>query len=177
MIENYTNVKPQLSESAFIHPTAVVIGNVAVGNDSSIWCNAVVRGDINSISIGSNTNIQDNAVLHVGYAESLIIGDNVTVGHLACLHGCHISNNCVIGIGSVIMNGAIIEENCIIGANTFIPKGTVIKKNSIVYGTPFKTARQTTDKDSDYITHNAEEYIRLKNEYKKAAGETFSISD
>lgn len=167
MITSIENIEPQIHETAYIAKSAEIIGDVEIGEGSSIWNGAVCRGDLNSIRIGKNTNIQDNSVLHTGYKEALVIGDNVTVGHMVCLHGCSVLGNSVIGIGSIIMNGAMIEENCIVGAGTLIPQGKRILKGSVVIGNPYSILREVNDKDIEYIKKNALEYRELSKKYKK----------
>ena len=135
MIISYNNTSPQLGTDVFIAKNAVVIGNVSVGDYSSIWFNTVVRGDVHYIKIGSRTNIQDNSVLHVRKdTNPLIIGDNVTIGHSVVAHGCTIKNMALIGIGSIILDGAIIEDRSIIGAGSLVPPGFVVPVGKLVLG-------------------------------------------
>ncbi|MBP3941762.1 MAG: gamma carbonic anhydrase family protein [Christensenellaceae bacterium] len=168
MIKTFQNKTPEIHESAYIDETSKIIGDVEIGENSSVWCGTVIRGDLQTIKIGKNCNIQDNAVLHTGYTEALDIGDNTSVGHMAVLHGCTIKGNCVIGIGAVIMNGAVIGKNCIIGAGSLIPPGKVIEDGSVTVGNPFKIIRKASEKDLAYIKKNAQGYVELKEEYKKA---------
>ncbi len=166
MIRTFQTKEPKIHESAYIDETAMIIGDVEIGENSSVWCGAVIRGDLQKIKIGKNCNIQDNAVLHTGYTESLDIGDNTSVGHMAVLHGCTIKGNCVVGIGAVIMNGAVIGENCIIGAGSLIPPGKVIEDGSVTVGNPFRIIRQASEKDIAYIRKNAQDYVELKEQYR-----------
>ncbi|MCD6523062.1 MAG: gamma carbonic anhydrase family protein [Candidatus Diapherotrites archaeon] len=151
----------------FIAKNAVVTGDVSIGDNSSIWFNAVVRGDVNKIVIGENTNIQDNAVLHVSRDEGLTIGDNVTIGHGAIVHCKSIGNNVLIGMNATLLPGVIIGNNCIIGAGALVPPNMHVPDNSVVMGIPAKVVRKTTDDDIKRIIENAEEYVRLVREYGK----------
>lgn len=135
-----------------------IVGDVEIGENSSVWYNAVLRGDVNKIVIGENTNIQDNAVLHVGEDTALLIGDNVTVGHGAILHGCTIGNNVLIGMGAIILDGAVIEDNCMIGAGTLVTQKKVISKGSLAFGNPVKVVRALTEEEKDSILWSANNY-------------------
>lgn len=149
----------------FIAPSANVIGSVILHDNVSIWFSAVVRGDNEPIRIGDNSNIQDGAVLHTDPGAPLTIGNKVTVGHLAMLHGCTIGDNCLIGIHSVILNHAVIGNNCLIGANALITEGTVIPDNSLVVGTPGKVLRTLTDEEIKSIRANAVNYVEHLKRY------------
>ena len=151
--------------SIFIADGAKVIGDVEIGNNSSIWYNAVVRADNHNIIIGKGTNIQDNAVLHVDKDDILKIGSNVTIGHSAIVHGCTIEDNCIIGMGSIIMNGSIIGKNCIIGAGALITERTVIPEGSIVIGSPGRVLRSVTSDEEEKITQSAIHYMELAKMY------------
>src|SRR5512132_2476642 len=129
-------------DAFWIAPTAVVIGDVRLAHNASVWWQAVLRGDNEPISLGENANVQDGCVLHADPGFPLTIGKDVTVGHLAMLHGCTIGDNCLIGIGAVILNGAVIGRNCLIGAKALIPEGKGIPENSLVMGAPGKAVRQ-----------------------------------
>ena len=143
----------------FIAPSASVIGSVILHDNVSIWFSAVVRGDNEPICIGAHTNIQDGAVLHTDPGAPLTIGNHVTVGHLAMVHGCTIGDNCLIGIHSVILNHAIIGNNCLIGANTLITEGMHIPDNSLVVGTPGKVLRTLSPDEIAAIHTNATRYV------------------
>lgn len=135
-----------------------IVGDVEIGQNSSIWYNAVLRGDTNKIVIGEMTNIQDNAVLHVGKNAPLMVGNNVTVGHGAILHGCTIKNNVLIGMGAIVLDGAVVEENCIIGAGTLITQNKVIPSGSLAFGNPVKAIRLLTEEEKDSILQSAKNY-------------------
>ncbi|MCF8149259.1 MAG: gamma carbonic anhydrase family protein [Burkholderiaceae bacterium] len=158
--------KPSLGENAWIAPNATVIGDVRLGANASIWWNAVVRGDSDTITIGANTNIQDGSVLHVDQGVPLTVGANVTVGHMVMLHGCTIGEESLIGIKSVILNKAVIGRHCIIGANSLIPEGKVIPERSLVMGSPGKVVRQLTDDEVDRLRDAALGYVANAQRYR-----------
>lgn len=161
MIKYLKDKKTKIHPDTFIAESADVMGDITIDEGSSIWYSAVARGDMNYIKIGKYTNIQDNATLHVDTHEPLEIGDYTTIGHNAVVHGCTVGDNCLIGMGAIILNGAIIGDNCIIGAGTLITEGTVIPPNSLVIGTPGKVKRQVTEEEIETIRHNAERYEKL----------------
>lgn len=154
---NFT--KPVLGKNVFIADGAIVRGDVTLDDYANIWFNAVVRADADSITIGKNSNVQDNCVLHVDIDAPLHIGDNVTIGHGAIIHGCTIGNNSLIGMRAIILNHAVIGKNCIIGAGALVTQNTVIPDNSLVIGSPAKVKRTVTDQEIDDITHNAIHYV------------------
>lgn len=162
-----TSKTPILNKNVFIAPDAVVLGNVTLGENISIWFHAVVRAENASITIGDNTNIQDNCVLHVDEGADVHIGNGVTVGHGAIIHGCTIGNNSLIGMGAIILNHAVIGENCIIGAGTLITQNTIIPDNSLVIGSPGKILRTVTDSEIEDIRQNAIHYIKEAETYFK----------
>lgn len=164
MIQKIEGKYPEKQKSTYIHPSAVVIGDVRLGEFSSVWPLAVIRGDMAQIIIGDETNIQDSCVLHTSELK-LIIGHNVTVGHCAILHSCDIGDRTLIGMGAIVMDGARIGENCIIGAGSLIPGGAEIPSGSVVIGNPYKIIRETTPEDTEYITRASEEYVRLAKAY------------
>ena len=167
MLRTHRGKTPQIAPSAYVDPQAVVIGDVILGEDSSIWPCAVVRGDCHSIRIGARTSIQDGCVLHVESGKyGTTIGDNVTVGHNVILHGCAIESNCIIGMGSIILNAAKIGTGCIIGAGSLIPERAVIPPGSLVMGAPGKVRRPLNEADRENIARSAEHYVGFKNELK-----------
>lgn len=157
--------KPKLGNNVKIAKGAVVLGNVTVGEDSSVWFNAVVRCEQTSIVIGSRTNIQDNSVLHVDPCNHLSIGDDVTIGHNAVIHGCTIGDNSLIGMGAIVMNDAVIGNNCIVGAGALVLEKMTIPDNSLVVGSPAKVARILNEEDISKIKLNAEHYVLMAKEY------------
>lgn len=147
-----------IAEWVYLAEGARIVGDVTIGEGSSMWYNAVIRGDSNPIVIGENTNVQDNAVLHVSHSNPLEIGDNVTIGHGAIIHGCTIGNNVLIGMGAIILDGAVIEDNCIIGAGALVTQNKIIPSGSLAFGNPAKVMRQITEEEKDFILENANEY-------------------
>lgn len=166
MIFSFKNEKPKIADSVFVAPQAIVIGAVEIGGDSSIWFNTVVRGDVNHIKIGERTNIQDSSVLHVTYKEwPLQIGNNVTVGHGAILHGCTIEDNCLIGMGARILDGAHIGKFCLVAAGALVLEGDKVPENSLVAGVPAIVKRSLTKDEIERIRRSADRYVDYKQSY------------
>ena len=155
-----------IDKTVFIADGARVLGDVEIGKNSSVWFNAVIRADSAKVKIGSRSNIQDNAVIHTSKDFGVCIGDNVTVGHGAIVHGCTVKNNVMIGMGAIVLNGAIVEENCIIGAGALVTQGKVIPAGSLVFGNPAKIVRNLTDQEIRSITDNAASYVKEAEQYK-----------
>jgi carbonic anhydrase/acetyltransferase-like protein (isoleucine patch superfamily) len=171
LIRSFRGRKPQIAASAYVDPQAVVIGDVAIGADSSVWPCVVIRGDVNFIRIGSRTNIQDGSVLHVMRdTHPLILGDAVTIGHGAVLHGCTIESRCLIGMGSIILNGARIGAGSIVAAGTLVPEGADVPPGSLFMGHPGKFRRSLTVDDQASIDAYAERYVEYKEAYKREPG-------
>jgi carbonic anhydrase/acetyltransferase-like protein (isoleucine patch superfamily) len=167
VIRTYRGRKPMIAESAYVDAAAVVIGDVTIGEHSSIWPGTVVRGDVHWIRIGARTNIQDGSVLHVMREEfPLSIGDGVTVGHGCVLHGCTIESRVLVGMGSIILNNAKIGAGTIIAAGTLVPEGTVVPSGSLFMGHPGKFRRALTDADQKSIDEYAARYVEYKETYK-----------
>jgi len=166
MIKNFKDKRPSISDQAYIADSADIIGDVEIGDFSSIWFNAVLRGDTGSIRIGSRTSIQDNVVIHADSPMNVQIGNDVTIGHGAVVHGCTIDDNVIIGMNSTILNGAHIGKNSIVGANALVPEGKRFPDNSIILGVPAKVKREATDQDMQNISENAAEYVALAEKYK-----------
>ena len=160
----------KMDKSVFIAPGAQVIGDVSIGKNCGIWYNAVIRGDSQKITIGSSTNIQDLAVLHVDKDYKLSVGDNVTIGHSTIVHGCSVGNNVLIGMGAIIMNGAKVGDNCIIGAGALVTENMVIPDGMMAYGSPAKIIRKLTDEEMQGIIDNAERYVRHATEARLSSG-------
>ena len=146
----------KIAESTFIAPGAIVLGDVTIGEDVGIWYHATIRGDKSTITIGKGSNIQDNAVVHVDTNYSVTIGENVTVGHGAIIHGCSIGDNTLVGMGAIVMNGAVIGNNCIVAAGALVTGGTVVPDNSLILGNPAKIKRPVTEEE----IRNAKEYVQ-----------------
>ena len=166
MIYDLEKNVPEISADSWVAPNAIIIGKVKLEKNSSIWFNAVLRGDIEKIVIGENSNIQDGSVLHTDPGYPLTVGKGVTVGHMVMLHGCEISDDTLIGIGSTILNKAKIGKNCIIGANTLVTENKVIPDNSLVLGSPGKVIRKVTDDEIKVICENAKHYVKNSKRYK-----------
>lgn len=157
---------PEIADSSYVAPSADIIGSVILKPFSSIWFNAVLRGDNDLISIGERSNVQDNTVLHTDPGIALTIGDNVTVGHSVMLHGCSIEDNCLIGIGSTILNNAKIGKSCIVGANTLITEEKVFPDRSMILGSPGRLIRQLKDDEVEEISRIAEIYVKKVSRYQ-----------
>ena len=176
MIRKFEKHTPDIHPSAYIDETALVSGEVTIGEDSSVWPMTVIRGDVNHITIGKRSNIQDASVLHVTHASNehsvkitdaqigypLIIGDDVTVGHKALLHACTIGNRVLVGMGSIIMDGVVVEDETIIAAGSLVPPKKALESGYLWVGSPAKKARKLTDKEKNYLKYSAEHYVRLK---------------
>ncbi len=157
---------PSLAERVFVAPSAVLIGDVSVGIDSSLWFQVVVRGDVNFIRIGDRTNIQDSSTLHVTtHKHPLFLGNGVTVGHGVIAHGCRVEDDCLLGIGSRILDGAVIESGTIIGAGSLVTQGTRIPSGHLALGIPAKPVRPLDENERMLITRTAEHYVELKEIY------------
>ncbi len=164
MLISHKNISPKLKgDNIFIANGSKIIGDVTLNSGSNIWYNTVVRGDVSKIIIGSNTNIQDNCTVHVGFDDDTIIGNYVTIGHNAVIHGCTIEDNCLIGMGAIILNGAIIGSGSIVGAGSLVTGNSVIPPNSLVLGSPAKVVK-TIDVEKANISH-AKEYCTLAQDY------------
>ena len=166
------NKTPKIAPSAWIAPNATVIGDVQLGENSSIWWNATLRGDNDPIIIGDNTNIQDGSVLHNDVGIPLILGKNITVGHLVMLHGCTVGDGSLIGIGSILLNRCVIGKQCIVGANTLIPEGKVYPDRCLIVGSPGKVIRELTDEEVARLEKSAAHYVQNALRYRDSLGET-----
>lgn len=171
-IRSYQGTAPILGERVFVDRTAVVLGDVVLGDDCSVWPLAVIRGDMHYIRIGARTSVQDGAILHITHASDfnpggfpLVIGDDVTVGHQAMLHGCTIGNRVLVGMKSMIMDGAVIEDEVIVAGGATVSPGKVLESGFVYMGTPAKKARPITDKERRFFTYGAGNYVRLKDTY------------
>ncbi|CAM3882350.1 gamma carbonic anhydrase family protein [Ectopseudomonas alcaliphila] len=168
-IRKYQQHVPQLGERVFIDASAVVIGDVELGEDSSVWPMTVIRGDMHRIRIGARTSVQDGSVLHITHAGPfnpdgypLIIGDEVTVGHKVTLHGCTLGSRILVGMGSIVMDDAVVEDEVIIGAGSLVPPGKRLESGYLYVGSPVKQARPLTDKERNFFSYTAGNYVKLK---------------
>lgn len=166
MIRSFKGITPIVPATCYVDQSAQIIGDVELGEHSSVWMNAVLRGDVHSIRVGHYSNVQDCSVLH-GMREKfrVLVGDYVTLGHSVTLHGCTVEDRCLIGMGSVVLNGARIGAGSIIAAGTLIPEGTVVEPNSLWMGFPGKFRRHLDEGDQEMILEYAENYIGYKREY------------
>lgn len=167
MIIEFDNKKPIIDSSVFIAPNATVIGDVIIGAKSSIWFQTVLRGDMESIKIGEYTNIQDLTMVHLPESIGVEVGNYVTVGHKALIHGCKIGDNCLIGMGSIIMDNVEVGDNCIIGAGSLVTQGTKIPSGTMVFGSPAKVKRELTPEEIEVIRKTAFRYYEYVVKYKK----------
>lgn len=168
MIYEYLDKKPTFATpfNGWVANSAEVIGDVALGQNASVWFGAVIRGDNANISIGNNTNVQENSVIHTDEGINVTIGDNVTIGHLAMLHGCQIGDNSLIGIGAVVLNNAKIGKNCVIGAKALVTEGMEIPDNSLVMGMPAKVVKTLDEKYANLLKLSAKMYVDKSQKFK-----------
>lgn len=175
-IRSFENHTPVIDASAYVDETALVIGQVEIGAESSLWPNVVARGDIHRIIIGASSNIQDGSILHVTHdsefapgGHALEIGDAVTVGHMVVLHGCSIGDKCLIGMGSLIMDGARIDSGAMLGAGSLVAPGKVLEGGYLWVGRPARQARPLTEEETLYLEYSASHYVRLKERHLATA--------
>jgi len=171
-IRNFEATSPVINKGAYVDPQSVVIGDVILGEDSSVWPLTSIRGDVNTIQIGDRTNIQDNSTLHATHDSDYhpggiktIIGDDVTVGHQVILHACTIGNRCLIGMGSIIMDEAVIADDVIVGAGSLVTQKSQLESGCLYIGRPARRLRALSDEEKAYIHYSAQNYVRLKNKY------------
>lgn len=173
-ISSFEHFSPTIAQSAYVDPTAVVIGQVVLADDASVWPLAVLRGDLNTIKIGARTNVQDGSVIHVvpdyEYCPgglAVIIGEETTIGHGVILHGCSIGSHCLIGMNATVLDGAMIEENVIVGANSLVPPKKILRKGYLYFGNPVKEIRPLTPEEILQVNDNAKLYVDLKNRFQQ----------
>ena len=171
-IRSYKDKTPDISASAYVDEAAVVIGDVTIGEDSSLWPMTVARGDVQKITIGKRTNIQDACVLHVTHdgefspgGFALTVGDNVTVGHRVTLHACTVGNLCLIGMSATIMDGAVLEDKVIVGAGSLVPTGKKLESGYLYVGSPVKRVRELNEKELAFLEYSAKHYAKLKDKH------------
>lgn len=165
MIKNFKDKSPEIKESVYISENVDIIGDVLIKEDSNIWFGTRIRADINKIHIGKRTNIQENSVVHVDFDFETIIGDDVTIGHGAIIHGCIIENNVLIGMGSIIQNGAKISKNSIVGAGSLVTQNKVFEEGMLILGNPAKAIRKLSEEEIKSIEISAKNYAKLSKEY------------
>lgn len=171
-IRDYKGVTPTIAGSAYIDEAAVVIGDVHIGDECSVWPGVVIRGDVNRIRIGARSNIQDGTVIHVTRPRSnlpdgfdVFIGNDVTIGHKVTVHGCRIEDRCLIGIGSIILDGAVIQSQVLLGAGSLVTEGKVLESGYLYLGSPAKKVRMLTDDELQRLTKSATHYVNLSRDY------------
>lgn len=171
-IRRFNGILPKIGNSTYIDDSAVVIGNVSIGDNVSIWPTTVVRGDVESITIGNDTNIQDGSVLHVTHygqftnrGYPLTVGKGVTVGHRAILHACTIGDYCLVGMGAIVMDDAVIEDYVMLGAGALVPSGKVLESGHLYLGSPAKLVRPLKDAEREFLVYSSRHYVELKNKY------------
>jgi carbonic anhydrase/acetyltransferase-like protein (isoleucine patch superfamily) len=171
-IESYRGVRPKLGDAVYVHANATIIGDVELGDEVSIWPGAVIRGDVNRIRIGARSNVQDGSILHVTHQSQrnpagapLLIGDDVTIGHAVILHGCRIHNECLIGMGSLVMDNAVLEPNVLLGAGSLVPENRVLESGWLYLGRPARQVRRLDAEECAYFAYLAANYVKLAQEY------------
>jgi carbonic anhydrase/acetyltransferase-like protein (isoleucine patch superfamily) len=171
-IRRYQGISPSITSSAYVDASAVVIGDVTIGEDVSLWPMVVARGDVNSIEIGARTNIQDGTILHVSHDSEfapggfpLRIGADITVGHQVILHGCHIEDGCLVGMGATVMDGAILRSGVLLGAGSLVPPGQVLEGGYLWVGSPARRVRPLREQEYAFLEYSPRHYVELKNQY------------
>lgn len=167
MIRPFNEIEPRIHESAYVTDDAIIVGDVEIGEDASVWFGSVLRGDVNYIRIGARTNIQDQTIIHVS-SKGLptIVEDEVTVGHRVTLHACHVESGCLIGIGAILMDGVRVGANSLVGAGSLLTPGTQIPPRSLVIGSPGRVKRELTDEELESLERSWRNYVELKNKYR-----------
>jgi carbonic anhydrase/acetyltransferase-like protein (isoleucine patch superfamily) len=171
-IRSYKGIAPEIGQGVYIDETAVLVGDIKIGDESSVWPLVAARGDVNHIHIGQRTNIQDGSVLHVTHKNKenpegypLIIGNDVTIGHKVTLHGCTIQDRVLVGMGAIILDNVIVEQEVMIGAGSLVPPNKVLESGYLYVGSPVKQARPLTDKERAFLQKSADNYVQNKNDY------------
>lgn len=173
-VRPYRDIRPEVGRRVWIDPAATVIGRVTIGEDASLWPGVIVRGDVNWITIGARTNIQDGSVLHVGSARlaggdgiPCIVGEECSIGHAAVVHACTLGRRCLVGMGAILMDGAVVGDECIIGAGALVTAGTVIPPRTLWVGSPARQRRALDEKEIAFLAESAAHYVALKDDYLK----------
>lgn len=172
-IRVFKNTAPRIHPDAYVDPYACIIGDVDIGADSSVWPMAVIRGDVNHVRIGARTSVQDGTVIHVTHAHGalpggnpVVIGDDVTIGHRAVLHGCTVGNCCLIGTGAIVLDGAIVRDHVLLGAGSLVTEGKELESGHLYHGSPARRVRTLSAEEIAYFTYAAAHYVKLKNEHR-----------
>ncbi len=174
-IRTFKGIAPTIASTAWVDETALVIGDVELGENSSLWPNVVIRGDIQSIRIGANSNIQDGSILHVSHDSEflpggapLIVGANVTVGHKVILHGCQVKDDALIGMGAIVMDQAVVHSHVVVGAGSVVPGGKILESGYLYVGTPVRRVRKLTEQELKYFGYSARHYVKLARQHYEA---------
>ncbi|HKI61280.1 MAG TPA: gamma carbonic anhydrase family protein [Mariprofundaceae bacterium] len=168
MIRPYLHWHPQIADSAFLADSADIIGRVSIGADSSIWYQAVLRGDVHDIMIGERSNIQDHSILHTSHHVSpCIVGNDVTIGHRVILHGCEIQDGCLVGMGSIIMDKAVLESGCFLAAGSLVSEGKILRGGYLYAGAPARERRPLTDEEKLFLARSAGHYVQVAHNHRK----------
>ncbi|KWT99924.1 gamma carbonic anhydrase family protein [Vibrio toranzoniae] len=174
-IRSYKGISPQIGQGVYIDTSSVLVGDIKIGDDSSVWPLVAARGDVNHIHIGDRTNIQDGSVLHVTHKNAenpegypLLIGNDVTIGHKVMLHGCTIKDRVLVGMGAIVLDGVVIEQEVMIGAGSLVPPNKVLESGYLYVGSPVKQARPLNDKERAFLQKSADNYVQNKNDYLDA---------
>jgi carbonic anhydrase/acetyltransferase-like protein (isoleucine patch superfamily) len=172
-VQRYLGISPRIAASAYVDASAMVIGDVTIGEDASLWPMVVARGDVNSIEIGARTNIQDGSILHVSHDSEfapggfpLRIGADITVGHQVILHGCRIEDGCLIGMGATVMDGAILRSGVLLGAGSLVPPGQDLEGGFLWVGSPARRVRALREQELAFLEYSPKHYVELKNQYR-----------
>lgn len=169
MISAYRHWQPKIADSVFIADSAEVMGRITIGNDSSIWYQSVLRGDVHDIVIGKRSNIQDHCTLHTSHGVSpCVVGNDVTVGHRVILHGCEIQDATLVGMGSIIMDQAVLESGCLLAAGSLVPERKVLRSGYLYAGSPARELRELTDEEKAFLMHSARHYVDLSKTHQKS---------
>ena len=166
MLYNYLEHKPVIHDASWVADNADVIGRVEIGEGSSVWYQSVLRGDVNFIKVGKRTNIQDHTTVHNSGDAPCIVGDDVTVGHRVILHGCEIQNQCLVGMGSIVMDHAVLEEGCLLAAGSLVPEGKILRGGYLYAGSPARERRELTDKEKAFLSWSANHYVELSHKHR-----------
>ncbi|MBD1559162.1 gamma carbonic anhydrase family protein [Vibrio sp. S9_S30] len=171
-VRSYKGICPEIGDGVYIDSSSVLVGDIKIGNDSSVWPQVAARGDVNRIYIGERTNIQDGSVLHVTHKNAenpegypLIIGNEVTIGHKVILHGCTVGDRVLVGMGAIVLDGACIKDDVMIGAGSLVPPNKVLESGYLYIGSPVQQARPLSEKELAFLRKSADNYVKTKNEY------------